>query len=55
MVHAELLKILACPACDQRPPLTYDEKNAKMICTLCGRKYPVKEGIPVMLVEEAEK
>ncbi len=55
MINQELLKVLACPACDQRPPLTLDEANSKLVCTVCKRKYPVREGIPVMLVEEAEK
>ena len=53
-IHSELLKILACPACDARPSVTLDEKNARIVCTVCGRRYPIREGIPVMLVDEAE-
>ena len=52
MVDTKLLEILACPAC--RGDVEYDAKNEKIICTECSRKYPVKDGIPVMLVEEAE-
>ena len=50
-----LIGILACPACASRPVVVYDEKNEKLICAACGRKYPVRDGIPIMLVEEAEK
>ena len=47
----ELLKILACPACKADVEL----KENKIVCTKCARKYPIRDGIPVMLVEEAEK
>lgn len=52
MIDTKLLEILACPAC--RGDVEYDVKNEKIVCTECGRKYPVREGIPVMLVDEAE-
>ncbi len=47
----ELLKILACPACKAGVEL----RENKLICTKCGRKYPIREGIPIMLIEEAEQ
>jgi len=47
----ELLKILACPVCKTDVEL----KEEKIVCTKCGRKYPIREGIPVMLIEEAEQ
>lgn len=47
----ELLKILACPACKTDVVL----KEEKIVCTKCGRKYPIRDGIPIMLIEEAEK
>lgn len=50
MIDEELLKILACPLCKTEVAL----KNEKIVCTKCGRMYPIKDGIPVMLVEEAE-
>ncbi len=53
MIDTKLLEILACPAC--RGDLEYDTRNEKLLCTNCGLKYPVKDGIPVMLVDEAEK
>ena len=52
MIDTKLLESLACPAC--RGDVEYDMKNEKIVCLECGRKYPVKEGIPVMLVDEAE-
>lgn len=51
MVSKELLDILACPACEDRPPVR--EEGEFLICTKCGRKYPVVDDIPHMLVEEA--
>jgi uncharacterized protein YbaR (Trm112 family) len=51
MIDKDLLAILACPACQGDVEL----KNEKIICLKCGRKYPIKDGIPVMLVDEAEK
>jgi len=53
MIDTKLLEILACPAC--RGDLEYNIRDEKLICTECGLKYPVKEGIPIMLIEEAEK
>ncbi len=55
LIDPELLEILACPACDERPPVTLDESNLRLVCTVCGRRYPIRDGIPVMLVDEAEK
>ena len=46
-----LLEILACPKCDSRPPLL--EKGDRLVCTECGCSYPVVDGIPHLLVEEA--
>jgi uncharacterized protein YbaR (Trm112 family) len=51
MIDEELLKILACPACKADVKLD----NNRIVCTKCGRKYPIKEGIPVMLIDEAEQ
>ncbi len=52
-ISKELLDILACPIC--KSDLEYDEENEKLICNKCRLKYPIKEGIPIMLEEEAEK
>ncbi len=47
----ELLKILACPACKTGVEL----KEEKIVCIKCGRKYPIRDGIPIMLIDEAEQ
>jgi hypothetical protein len=49
-VDKELLEILVCP--DDRSAVR--EEGDRLVCTQCGRRYPVRDGIPVMLVEEAE-
>lgn len=52
MIDKELLDILACPAC--KGDILYDQENEKLICQKCGRRYPIRDGIPVMLIDEAE-
>ncbi|MDD5559647.1 Trm112 family protein [Candidatus Methylomirabilis sp.] len=52
MIDKELLEILACPAC--KAEVVFDESAARIVCTACGRRYPVRDGIPVMLIDEAE-
>lgn len=54
MEMEELVKILACPACESRPPLRWSAETSRLNCDKCGRRYPVRDGIPVLLVEEAE-
>lgn len=49
-VAPELLEILACPV-DHAP---VREVEDRLVCASCGRRYPVRDGIPVMLVDEAE-
>lgn len=51
MIDQQLLAILACPACQGDVALIDD----KIVCKSCGRKYPIKDGVPVMLVDQAEK
>lgn len=52
MIDAKLLEILACPACDERPPVRLE--GDAIVCTVCARRYPIRDGIPIMLVDEAE-
>jgi uncharacterized protein YbaR (Trm112 family) len=52
MIDKELLEILACPAC--KAEVVLDELAARIVCIACGRRYPVRDGIPVMLIDEAE-
>lgn len=49
----ELLEILACPDC--KGDVEYRESESVIVCLACGLRYPVRDGIPVMLVEEAER
>lgn len=50
-IEPELLKILACPVCKTDIKLTADEQGLK--CVKCSRVYPIQDGIPVMLIDEA--
>lgn len=49
----ELLEILVCPQC--RGELTYDRTAETLTCPACRLRYPIEDGVPVMLPEEAEK
>ncbi len=49
----KLLEILVCPLC--KGPLTYRKDAAELVCKADRLAYPVKDGIPVMLEEEAHK
>jgi len=51
MINNELLDMLACPSCKSGVRLEGEE----IVCTKCGLRYPVKDGIPVMLIDEAKK
>lgn len=50
MIDKELLDILACPV--DKADVTIE--GDRIVCTKCGRRYPIKDGIPVMLIDEAE-
>ena len=48
-----LLDILACPAC--KGEIEHIEEEQKLVCLgECKRRYPIRDGIPVMLIDEAE-
>jgi hypothetical protein len=47
----ELLDILACPKCKGEIVLVDDQSG--LVCHGCALKYPIREGIPVMLIDEA--
>jgi len=56
MVSKELLDILRCPACvREKDGLLEYYKESWLICQDCGRKYPIREDIPVMLIDEGDK
>jgi uncharacterized protein YbaR (Trm112 family) len=48
-----LLEILACPNC--RAELNVDDAAGELVCTGCGYAYPVRDNIPVLLVDEARR
>jgi hypothetical protein len=50
-MNKELLSILACPVCKADVKL----EEQRIVCSKCGRKYPVRDGIPIMLIDEAEQ
>lgn len=52
MIDKDLLEILACPAC--KGDIEYDQENQRFICYKCKKVYPIKGGIPIMLIDEAE-
>ncbi len=49
-----LLSILACPA-THHTPLTVDEAASELVCPTCDRGFPVRDGIPVLLLDEARQ
>lgn len=51
MVPQDLLDLLVCPAC--KKPLEYRTAPESLRCSECRRVYPVKDDIPILLIEEA--
>lgn len=51
MIDPNLLDILVCPV--SKAPLIHDELNGELKCKASGLAYPIRDGIPVMLEEEA--
>ena len=51
MIDEELKAILACPAC--KGDLLFEA--TRIICLACRKAYPIRDGIPVMLISEAEE
>ena len=47
----QLLEILVCPKC--KGSLEYREHEAALLCQACRLRYPVRDDIPVMLIDEA--
>ena len=48
-----LLEIIVCPDC--RGALAVDDAASELVCTGCGLAYPVRDDIPVLLVDEARR
>ena len=51
MLDEKLLGILVCPV--SKAVLEYDRKKEELVCKASGLAYPIRDGIPVMLAEEA--
>ncbi len=52
-IDPKLLEILVCPVC--KGPLRYDKAAQELISEQSKRAYPIRDGIPIMLVEEARE
>ena len=53
MIKSEVLELLACPNC--RASLVADEDAQELVCTGCGYAYPTRNGVPILLIDEARK
>ncbi len=53
MITPELLDILACPSC--KGALEPNADHSRLLCRHCGLNFPVRDGIPIMLIDEAER
>ncbi len=53
MISQELLDILVCPSC--KGDLDHKQEPERLICKKCRLVYPVKDDIPIMLIDKAEK
>jgi uncharacterized protein YbaR (Trm112 family) len=54
-VDRELMEILVCPNCRGQVELRTEESGEWVVCLSCGLRYPVRDDIPVMLIDEAER
>lgn len=52
MLDPRLLEILVCPQC--RGPLRVVEEPPALLCDACKLRYPIRDGIPILLIDEAE-
>ena len=52
-IDKKLLSILVCPV--SKAPLEYDREKQELVCKASGLAYPIRDGIPVMLEEEARQ
>jgi uncharacterized protein YbaR (Trm112 family) len=53
-ISPELLKILICPVPTCKAPVNLTEDGQGLKCSQCRRVYPIRDDIPVMLINEAK-
>jgi uncharacterized protein YbaR (Trm112 family) len=53
-IDPALLAVLACPD-THHSPLTVDVEASELVCGTCSRAFPVRDGIPVLLLDEARR
>ncbi|MBN2583193.1 MAG: Trm112 family protein [Planctomycetes bacterium] len=51
MLDPEFLKLLACPKCK----VQLIQEDETLLCQECGRRFPVRDGVPVLLIDQAEE
>jgi uncharacterized protein len=54
MILKKMLDIIVCPVGECRKTLTLAPDESSLQCTGCGRVYPVRDGIPVLLADQAQ-
>jgi uncharacterized protein YbaR (Trm112 family) len=52
VIEQWLLDLLVCPKC--RGDLTYEREPEALVCPACRLRYPVRENIPILLIDEAQ-
>lgn len=50
MIDDDLLNILVCPICKA----DVEEKDGMIVCKGCSKKYPIKNGVPILIAKEAQ-
>ena len=53
MIIKQLLDALVCPVPECRKPITLSADEKSLRCAGCGRIYPIRDGIPILLVDQA--
>jgi uncharacterized protein YbaR (Trm112 family) len=53
-INARLLEVLACPSADHAPlQVTPTKDGDVLVCTVCATSFPIRDGIPVLLLDDA--
>ena len=53
MLDPKLLDILVCPRC--KGPIRLEETPPSLVCDACALRYAIRDGIPILLIDEAER